>query len=79
MSEKLVSDYTGLSFFEIEELYIDDFLSFRRDAFIYNMERNEGGREYLENAWILEQTKPDRKALRETIGERRGEDGRAED
>lgn len=32
------------------------------------LNRTEKGREYLDNAWRLEQTKPDRKKLREKFG-----------
>jgi hypothetical protein len=36
-----------------------------RDAYIYRLQQTEKGREYLENAWIFEQTEPDRKKLRQ--------------
>lgn len=45
-----------------------DYLRYRRDAFIYQMNQTEKGREYLDKAYRLEQTKPDRKALRERFG-----------
>lgn len=32
------------------------------------LNQTEKGREYLDNAWRLEQTKPDRKKLREKFG-----------
>jgi hypothetical protein len=57
-------DYARLSFFEIEELPIDVYLGLQRDAFIYNLNQTERGREYLENCWIMEQTKPDKAKLR---------------
>ncbi len=66
--EKLVSDYTGLSFSEIQELDYIDYLQFRRDAFIYQKEQTEKGREYLDNAWRLTQTAPDKSKLREKFG-----------
>lgn len=50
---------------EIEELDYLDFLMYRRDAFIYRMSQTEKGEEYLNNAWRLEQTQPDRKRLRD--------------
>lgn len=43
------------------------YLTYRRDAYIYYLEQTEDGREYLENAWRMEQVKPDRKALREQL------------
>lgn len=66
--EKIVSDYTGLSFFEIEELDYLDYLLYRRDAFIYMKEQSTEGREYLDNAWRIKQTAPDKSKLRETFG-----------
>ena len=35
-----------------------------RDAYIYMLQQSERGMEYLKNAWILEQTEPDREELR---------------
>lgn len=32
------------------------------------MNQTESGREYLDNAWRMEQTKPDRSALRKKLG-----------
>jgi hypothetical protein len=45
-----------------------DYLIYRRDAFIYRMSQTEKGEEYLNNAWRLEQTKPDRESLRKKFG-----------
>lgn len=61
-------DYAHLNFLEIEELPIDVYLGLQRDAFIYNLNQTEQGREYLENCWIMEQTQPDRVKLRQTFG-----------
>lgn len=69
--EHLVSGYTGLNMLEVEELDYIDYLQYRRDAFIWRMSQTERGEEYLNNAWNLEQTKPDRKVLREKFGEER--------
>lgn len=54
---------------QVEELDYLDYLMYRRDAFIWRMSQTEKGEEYLNNAWILEQTKPDRDALRKKFGE----------
>ena len=56
---------------EVEELDIIDYLSYRRDAFIHKLSQTEQGREYLSNAYRMEQITPDRKSLREQFGERR--------
>lgn len=69
IGERLVSQYSGLSFVEIEELRYDVYLLILRDAFIYERSKTEEGREYLENCWILEQTEPDKKRLRKKFGE----------
>lgn len=66
--ENMVSRYTGLNFLEIEELDYIDYLRYRRDSFIYFLNQTEEGREYLDNAYRLEQTAPDRKGLRERFG-----------
>lgn len=53
---------------EVDQLDYIDYLIYRRDAFIYRMSQTEKGQEYLDNAYRLEQTKPDRKKLREKYG-----------
>lgn len=63
--EKLVADYCGISIMEVYDLPLTEYLTYRRDAFIYMLNRTEAGQEYLDNAWRCEQTKPDRAALRE--------------
>lgn len=66
--EHLVAQYTGLNILQVEELDYIDYLMYRRDAFIYRMSQTEEGEKYLDNAWRLEQTKPDRKTLRKKFG-----------
>lgn len=66
----LVSIYTGLTFEQIKKLNYIEFLQYRRDAFINWLNQSEGGREYLDNAWRMEQTKPDRAKLRRKFGVR---------
>lgn len=39
-----------------------------RDGLIHMLNQTQAGREYLDKCWILEQTEPDRKALREKYG-----------
>lgn len=64
----MVSDYTGLNFLEVAELNYLQYLIWRRDAYIHMLSRTQAGQEYLDNAWRMEQTKPDRKKLREKFG-----------
>lgn len=63
-----MADYTGLNFLEIGRLNYLQYLVWRRDAWIHMLSRTERGQEYLDNAWRLEQTTPDRKALRKKLG-----------
>lgn len=53
---------------QVEELDYIDYLIYRRDAFIWRMSQTEKGTEYLNNAYRLEQTEPDRKSLRDKFG-----------
>lgn len=57
---------------QVEELDYIDYLIYRRDAFIWRMSQTEKGTEYLNNAYRLEQTEPDRKALRDKFGRKEG-------
>lgn len=66
--EQLVAQYTGLNILQVQELDYLDYLLFRRDAFIYRMRQTEDGEKYLNNAWRLEQTTPDRDSLRKKFG-----------
>ncbi len=63
-----MAEYTGLNLFQVGELDYVQYLIWRRDAWIYMLSRTEEGREYLDNAWRMEQTKADRKALRKKLG-----------
>lgn len=65
----MVADYTGLNMLDIENLDYFYYLQLRRDAFIYKMSQTEKGKEYLDNAYRLEQTAPDKKSLRKQFGE----------
>lgn len=66
--ERLVSKYTGLTILEVDELDYIAYLQYRRDAFIYFLNQTENGQEYLDNAYRLEQTEPDREGLRKHFG-----------
>lgn len=65
---RLVSEYTGLNFFQVGQLDYGLYLLWLRDAFIYSLGHTEEGREYLDNAWRMEQTEPDRPKLRKLSG-----------
>ena len=67
-----VSAYTGLSFYEVWAMDYIVYLTLRRDAFISWLSQSEAGQEYLDNAWRMEQTEPDRAALRRRYGRKEG-------
>ena len=67
-----MAEYTGLNMLQVEELDWLQYLQYRRDAFIYRLNQTEKGTEYLNNAWRLEQTDPERDKLREEFGEKGG-------
>lgn len=69
--EKLVIDYLNITIFNVQEMPIDLYLYFMREANIHKLMQTKEGREYLDNCWRMEQTKPDRKKLREKM--RKGE------
>lgn len=62
-----MADYAGLSLVEVWDLDYIQYLIWRRDAFIHMLSRSEAGQEYLDNAWRMEQTKPDRAGLRKKL------------
>lgn len=63
-----MSVYTGLNIKQVGQLNYIEYLQYRRDAFINWLNQSEKGQEYLRNAWRMEQTKPDREALRRKFG-----------
>lgn len=50
---------------DVNDLDYIDYLILRRDAFIDKLNGTEAGRKYLNDAYRLTLTKPDRKRLRE--------------
>jgi len=70
IEEKIVSEYTGYNFDRIDELGVFEFWLLLRDAIIYRYMQTEEGRKYLDNCWRIEQTKPQREALRKKVGKK---------
>ena len=64
----MVAEYVGISLLQVRELDYVQYLTWRRDAFIHMLSRTEAGQEYLDNAWRMEQTEPDRRGLRAKFG-----------
>lgn len=69
----MVIDYLNISIFDVQEMPIDLYLYFMREAYIHGHMQTKEGREYLYNCWRIEQTKPDRKKIREKIKVQKGE------
>lgn len=63
----LVAAYAGLDFHQVEQLNYGVYLQWLRDAYIYMLNGSEEGRAYLDDAWRMEQTKPDKSKLREFV------------
>lgn len=70
----MISEYLKISLFEVDELDLVQYLFFQKESFIYKMLQTEDGIEYLENAWRLEQTEPDRETLRREYGNQKSND-----
>ena len=66
--EKLVADYMRIDLYSVEKMDYYEYLVIRRDAFISALEKTSAGQEYLENAYRLTQTEPDRASLRAAFG-----------
>ena len=65
---RLVSEYTGLNFHQVGELDYGTYLLWLRDAYIHGLNLTEEGRQYLDDCYRMEQTKPDRAKLRRKVG-----------
>lgn len=65
---RLVAEYTGLNFLQVGELNYGEYLFWLRDAYIHGLNLTEDGRQYLDDCWRMEQTKPDRAKLHQKLG-----------
>ena len=54
-----MAQYANMTLPDVCDLLLDDYLLLLRDAFIARKLQSADGREYLDNAWRLEQTEPD--------------------
>ena len=64
-----------MTFFQVAELDYLQYLIWLRDAYIYKLSQTEDGLKYLDNAWRMEQTEPDRAALRKQLRKEEASDG----
>ena len=53
---------------EVGDIEFTAYFIILRDAFIYRKMQTKEGQEWLDNAWRLEQTEPERERLREKFG-----------
>lgn len=73
--QHLVAQYAGISLLQVRELDYLQYLIWRRDAYIHWLSGFEKGQEYLDNAWRMEQTEPDRVRLRQKLRKEEAPDG----
>jgi hypothetical protein len=66
--EKIISEYTGINILAVENLDLFEYCLYLRDGYIYKLNQTEKGREYLDKCYSIEQTAPDRNALRNKFG-----------
>ncbi len=69
-----MAQYANMALPDVCDLLLDDYMLLLRDAFIARKLQSADGREYLDNAWRLEQTEPDVDGLRRTFGRQRQEE-----
>lgn len=62
-----------MSITEVDNLPFDLYLMFLRDATVWNLSQTEDGQEYLYNAWRIQQSAPDRNAIKEYNSQKAGE------
>lgn len=63
-----MADYARVSLFDVQMMDILCYLQLRRDAYIHALQQTKEGREYLNDAWRLEQIEPERDKLRKKNG-----------
>lgn len=73
--DRITAEYAGVGLMELADMDYVTYLGLRHDAFISHMRKTESGREYLNTAWILQQTEPDREAARRLFGNGGGSNG----
>ncbi|MGN0077681.1 MAG: hypothetical protein ACI36V_02740 [Coriobacteriales bacterium] len=64
----MAADWLRIPLTEVDKLDYLFYLRVRRDAFVSRLEQSEAGRDYLQKAWLLSRTEPDREASRRLFG-----------
>ena len=63
-----MADYARMPLPEVGTLGYVEYRVLMRDAFISKLNATESGREYLNKAWLLSRTEPDREKSRAVFG-----------
>jgi len=66
--KKIAADYSGCSIREVYDMDVFEYWSILHDAVVWNNSGTKEGREYLENAYMYMQERPDRKTARKLLG-----------
>jgi len=66
--ERYICRYTNLNIYQVQEFDIFEHALYLRDAYIEIQRQTTEGREYLDKCYRMEQTEPDRAALRKQFG-----------
>lgn len=66
--DKLVADWMNIPLMDVWDIDYLLYMQMRRDAFISRLRESEAGREYLDKAWLLSRTEPDRAESRRRFG-----------
>ena len=61
--QKAVSEYTGLTFIEVDDLNFAEYRLYLRDGWLYGLSQSEKGRELLNTISRLARTAPDERAV----------------
>ena len=64
----MVFEVFGISISDQMELDCLTYARLQRDAICGKLQQTPEGKEYLDKCWTLQQTKPDKKKLREQFG-----------
>lgn len=71
----MVSEYANISIFDVGKINVIDYWQLRFDAFVYQCNKTAKGQEYLDNAYRITQTEPEREKLREKANGKEGKNG----
>lgn len=70
--KKIAADYCRCSLQDVYSMDLFEYWSILHDAVVWNRSTTKEGREYLENAYMYMQEKPDREAARKIFGGKNG-------